>query len=1293
MSDLLATGSAETPSITRSPWTPHAVEFVTDLDRPELAVSPWGGHRWFGYDLVRWAKPDRIVELGTHYGCSYFAFCQALLADQSNCEAIAIDTWEGEEHSGLYGEEVFQFFTKTLERRFAGVNTRVQRSLFDDALDLVADGSVDILHIDGLHTYDAVRHDYETWKDKVAPNGIVLFHDVAPSSGYGSSTYWQEIKEGRPNFAFMHSFGLGVLLPNGTEGREPLLELGRSQWRSFYEFRAGYDLYQRQVDDLSTMVDARDEALSATEELVVARDEALTAAQAMVGDRDEALLATEQLVMERDSALSSVQQLLEQRERDLFDAHEELTAAGNRIVAAEQQTLDATATVDRQRRELKRAADDQKRLEDELSQAMTALDREVQRAEADRANTQAEMDHLHHHIAALTEDRDGLAAGLELYRKTLKPVRWAAGPPRKILRRLRGTDMPLDAPELPALTAPDDSRPDLFDPEWYLTRYPDVARAGIDPWTHWSEHGWKEGREPCPLFNAGTYLERHPDVAASGMDPLVHWIDHGAPEGRDPSSLFQTGFYRDGHDGDEPALPADTNPLAHYLEVGMAEGRCISDDHERRILGRGPLEGRDDEVLVDVSVHLADGTSRSVPYQMVMDLDADLFTFDLWDTILTRSRPADASKLATARRIRLALGISPEQGPSTWDLMRRRVEIEAEIAGPSNGEYLLGDVLVQQLSELMATDGDDQPVTGGAASVSALADFLRRAELEDEMAATTPIGETVLVMEKLLGRGGSTQVAVVSDFYLGGDDLRELLAYHGIGDDVLPVISSADVGMSKHAKGALLAWTREQFDIAADRHVHVGDNFHSDVAMQTETGGTGVYLAHGNRRFVSPGGLSDQNMSEVAAELAVDLDAAAELRCRQSGLRPRPQNRIVRAAWRTALLPVALVAAAIEDAEARGLDRVHYISREGLFLSRIHQQVAPILAPQGHAAPVHLAVSRRSTFGPSLTEISPDSLLDLWRMYSRQTPRGLLVSLGADADDYRDQLRRHNLPVDDTIDGVHLDDRVRSFLGDGEVRSKLEELNGRRRAALVGYLGHETDLAAEELMVVDVGWRGTVQDNLARMLPDSRFVGWYLALFPFLNPQPANCSKFAIGPDGNRGDEFAYMEPPAAVERPWTPPAPSVVDYRAGDGARSVPVLDEESLNPQSRAAIELYQDAVGEAAPMVARWVVSNGAATDVLRPLVADRLDQYYRNPEPGIADLWFDSAHDDTFGVLNVTSFGKDRPDRRWFNDGLGPGFLRQVENGAEGSLWPAGYRRWRPVEAAMAVEKALRSRSFD
>ena len=54
------------------------------------------------------------------------------------------------------------------------------------------------------------------------------------------------------------------------------------------------------------------------------------------------------------------------------------------------------------------------------------------------------------------------------------------------------------------------SSPDIeFDPEWYLTNYPDVSRAGINPFLHYIKYGRAEGRQPSDnkskLFEAGLW--------------------------------------------------------------------------------------------------------------------------------------------------------------------------------------------------------------------------------------------------------------------------------------------------------------------------------------------------------------------------------------------------------------------------------------------------------------------------------------------------------------------------------------------------------------------------------------------------------------------------------------------------------------------------------------------------------------------------------------------------------------------------------------------------------------------
>ena len=83
----------------------------------------------------------------------------------------------------------------------------------------------------------------------------------------------------------------------------------------------------------------------------------------------------------------------------------------------------------------------------------------------------------------------------------------------------------------------------LFDPHWYLERYPDLAGTGVDPVEHFLDCGGSEGRHPHPLFHSDFYLERNPDVREAALNPLVHFLESGAAEGRDPNALFDTDWY------------------------------------------------------------------------------------------------------------------------------------------------------------------------------------------------------------------------------------------------------------------------------------------------------------------------------------------------------------------------------------------------------------------------------------------------------------------------------------------------------------------------------------------------------------------------------------------------------------------------------------------------------------------------------------------------------------------------------------------------------------------------------
>ena len=185
-----------------------AVGFVPDR---MTDISSWHGHLSFVPVMMQVLKPRVFVELGVHRGDSYLAFCQAVQHCNLNTKCFGVDTWKGDKHAGFYSDEVFFELKNYHDPRYSQFSMLLCKS-FDEALNDFDDGSIDLLHIDGLHTYEAVTHDFDCWLRKLSDRSVVLFHDtVVRRDEFGVWKFWAELETRYPSFQFFHSNGLGIL--------------------------------------------------------------------------------------------------------------------------------------------------------------------------------------------------------------------------------------------------------------------------------------------------------------------------------------------------------------------------------------------------------------------------------------------------------------------------------------------------------------------------------------------------------------------------------------------------------------------------------------------------------------------------------------------------------------------------------------------------------------------------------------------------------------------------------------------------------------------------------------------------------------------------------------------------------------------------------------------------------------------------------------------------------------------------------------------------------------------------
>jgi hypothetical protein len=173
--------------------------------------SAWTEHVPFSMWLIEKLNPRVIVELGTHYGMSYLSFCQIVkfLGYESKC--VAIDHWLGDDQAGSFTEEVFNSFVHN-HQEYSEFSSFLRMD-FSEGLTHIEDNTIELISIDGHHSYESVSGDFKNALPKINKNrGVVLFHDVNEyQEGFGVSRFWMELKKDYQHFEFFHGHGLGVL--------------------------------------------------------------------------------------------------------------------------------------------------------------------------------------------------------------------------------------------------------------------------------------------------------------------------------------------------------------------------------------------------------------------------------------------------------------------------------------------------------------------------------------------------------------------------------------------------------------------------------------------------------------------------------------------------------------------------------------------------------------------------------------------------------------------------------------------------------------------------------------------------------------------------------------------------------------------------------------------------------------------------------------------------------------------------------------------------------------------------
>lgn len=165
--------------------------------------------------VVRELKPVRLMEIGTANGGTLFLLAKAAAP---NAHIISVDMPGGWFGGGYprFKARLFKAFTHASQRLdLIRADSHVS-STVDSVRQLLSGQPLDFLLIDGDHTYEGVKQDFETYSPLVRPGGLVAFHDIMSNPFESSSqvhVFWNEVKQNHRADEFVadrSQAGLGI---------------------------------------------------------------------------------------------------------------------------------------------------------------------------------------------------------------------------------------------------------------------------------------------------------------------------------------------------------------------------------------------------------------------------------------------------------------------------------------------------------------------------------------------------------------------------------------------------------------------------------------------------------------------------------------------------------------------------------------------------------------------------------------------------------------------------------------------------------------------------------------------------------------------------------------------------------------------------------------------------------------------------------------------------------------------------------------------------------------------------
>ena len=595
-----------------------------------------------------------------------------------------------------------------------------------------------------------------------------------------------------------------------------------------------------------------------------------------------------------------------------------------------------------------------------------------------------------------------------------------------------------------------------------------------------------------------------------------------------------------------------------------------------------------------------------------------VITFDIWGTILKRTCHPEEIKVHTLRYYYYKEYFKiKEEYRNELTLYRLRDSIEVEEYEKARERGVDGEC---NFREVLATL-IERTHLGTETEKEILKQELPEYEINREIEKTyiNPL------ITDIFNKYDKNTKYCISDFYMPKEDLIKILNAHGLDKKFKEIYVSADIMKTKRDEGHLFEYFSEKENIKYENMIHVGDNQHSDIDMAKRYGIETIKIPNPKKYNFDINNLGNIDLKLDNIKKDISTENLAKLT--RENLKEYKKS-LYNQGIEFSAIAYYYIYDIIIDAVLKGYDKIYYQTREGETFIKFHEIIEknnpfPFKVPKAEL----IEVSRVATFAASLDEFNVQNLLRIWSQYRAQSMKALFKSLDIDIEKYNEYFKKYDIDKEMTIYEPWFNFKVTTLLQDKEFKKEIEEELKEKRERLLEYLKGKgiENKEGNKIYLVDIGWRGTIQDNLAFVLDKVHIEGGYIALFDYYNPQRENVAKRALIRDSKVTWEYVALTL-TIYEMMFSSDTKSVAGYENGKAIRKG---KKEEVDFVKNVILPIREGMI-DGAKYIAKFMKERDIMEDMYLGYLYNLAREIKENPSKILVEAYYSLVYNETFGT---------------------------------------------------------------